>query len=61
MKYKTKKINHCLLCKNKNIKEIFSLPIQSDPDLKYGEIKNNPGNKNFILLFPILSFVFKIK
>ena len=25
MKYKTKKINHCLLCKNKNIKEIFSL------------------------------------
>jgi len=25
MKLKTKKINHCLLCKNKNIKEIFSL------------------------------------
>ena len=25
MKYKTKKINHCLLCKNKNIKEVFSL------------------------------------
>ena len=25
MKYKIKKINHCLLCKNKNIKEMFSL------------------------------------
>ena len=25
MKLKTKKISHCLLCKNKNIKEIFSL------------------------------------
>ena len=25
MKYRTKKINHCLLCKNKNIEEIFSL------------------------------------
>ena len=25
MKLKTKKINHCLLCKNKNIKEIFSI------------------------------------
>ena len=25
MKLKTKKINHCLLCKNKKIKEIFSL------------------------------------
>ena len=25
MKLKTKKIKHCLLCKNKNIKEIFSL------------------------------------
>ena len=25
MKHKTKKINHCLLCKNKKIKEIFSL------------------------------------
>ena len=25
MKMKTKKTKHCLLCKNKNIKEIFSL------------------------------------
>ena len=25
MKYKTKKIKYCLLCKNKNIKEIFSI------------------------------------
>ena len=25
MKYKTKKIKNCLLCKNKNIKEIFSI------------------------------------
>ena len=25
MKHKTKKINHCLLCKDKNIKEMFSL------------------------------------
>jgi NDP-4-keto-2,6-dideoxyhexose 3-C-methyltransferase len=25
MKYKIKKINHCLLCKNKNINEMFSL------------------------------------
>ena len=25
MKFKTRKIKHCLLCKNKNIKKIFSL------------------------------------
>jgi len=27
MKYKTKKVNHCLLCKNRKLKKIFSLGI----------------------------------
>ena len=27
MRPKTKKIRHCLLCKNKNVKKIFSLGI----------------------------------
>ena len=36
MKLKTKKISHCLLCKIKNIKEIFSLG-KIDKDIPYAE------------------------